>query len=323
LRGYASLGVAFFHLFPMYILGVDNPIGPLAAGVDVFFVISGFIMWHISRERDASPQEFLLSRLIRIAPPYWVATLILAACATLKPNLFPLDHPTVGHVLASIGFIPHGEGIEDRPLLTQGWTLNFEMFFYVVFAGTLLLKRKLRLAAISLAFGLLVLIGLFISKKNPATGVYFSPLLLEFLAGIYIAVAVERRILVPKLLAYAAIPISVVFIFLSVGELGHRAIYWGLPAALIVWSMVSLEVRDPFPDVPVLMLFGAASYSIYVTHFLAGSFYQIIAAVAGLPVHGPVAYMLGLTTVIAAGIAFHLLIEKNSERFLKPLLKRL
>lgn len=322
LRGYSSLSVAIFHIFPMFIVDSKLPIWPLSAGVDIFFVISGFIMWKISNERQTAPLEFILKRIIRIAPPYWLATLILAACVIVKPNLFPVYNPTLEHIAASMAFIPHQVGNDAMPFLIQGWTLNFEIFFYFVFTISMFTITKHRLISITAIILLLVLIGLMVPEKGPIARVYLNPLLLEFLAGIYLAVAVERKILVPAPLAFFIIPTAVLCIFTPLDEAGLRAMYWGGAAAAIVWSMVSLETWKPFPNSPILMLIGSASYSIYLTHSLVGTVYKVVAGALGLPANGPVALSFGLMSVIISGIAFHYLVEVKLQKMLNTVIQK-
>jgi exopolysaccharide production protein ExoZ len=323
LRGYSAFGVAIFHIYPMFIFDSKFPIWPLAAGVDVFFVISGFIMWKISNQRETTPLEFILNRINRIVPPYWIATLILFACVTAKPNLFPVYDPSLEHLTASLAFIPHRVGDNDMPFLIQGWTLNYEMFFYAVFTASLFVVRKHRLALITAMILALVLIGLMVPEKGPIARAYLNPLLLEFLAGIYLAVAVERKIFVPAPLAFIIIPAAVLCIFAQLGEAGQRAIYWGGPSAAIVWSMVSLETWKPFPNSPALMLIGSASYSIYLTHSLAGTIYKVVAGILGLPVDGPIALAFGLLSALISGIAFHHFVEIRLQRTLTPVVRKI
>ena len=109
-------------------------------------MISGLIMWTIGARRPPTPKEFLLRRVIRVVPLYWFVTLALAGTWLVLPNLLPNLSPTPSDVLLSLFFIPHYDPTgQIVPLLVPGWTLNYEAFFYVVFAATLLTPLANRL----------------------------------------------------------------------------------------------------------------------------------------------------------------------------------
>jgi exopolysaccharide production protein ExoZ len=148
------------------------------AGVDVFFVISGFIMWTIT-SRETAPRIFFQRRLIRIVPLYWTATLIMAFHQKVA----------VDAVVKSLYFIPFfGEKGQIWPVLVPGWTLNYEMFFYVLVGATLLLPRRIQLACLIVGLCSLSLSHPFVVwLRDPVLLTYTNPLVLEFLAGILIA----------------------------------------------------------------------------------------------------------------------------------------
>ena len=131
---FAALLVVFVHLDELLPrLGL-----PLfgGAGVDIFFVISGFIMVHTTMDRDdVTPWSFMAGRISRIVPAYWVATFAVFGIALVAPSLLRTPHLPVGELLQSLAFIPF---VKDsgltQPLLFVGWTLNYERFFYLVFA---------------------------------------------------------------------------------------------------------------------------------------------------------------------------------------------
>src|SRR4051812_14172721 len=131
LRVIAALGVVYFHTTSTAGLKLDWDIG--SRGVDVFFVISGFIIAYIGTSK---PEQFLIRRLIRVVPFYWAATLCVFAMVVISPASFRSATSDVGHLIASLVFLPHTNPVtgEMHPTLELGWSLNFEMFFYILFA---------------------------------------------------------------------------------------------------------------------------------------------------------------------------------------------
>ena len=135
LRAVAALMVVFHHIInakPWLFNPLEN-YPSLATGVDIFFVISGFIMYVAAR--NEAPLEFLKKRIIRIVPLYWVATLAFVIVKT-KLHIFSLTPEDWLHIAKSLAFIPHHDPTNPGkiwPYLIQGWTLNYEMFFYLIF----------------------------------------------------------------------------------------------------------------------------------------------------------------------------------------------
>ena len=149
LRGLAALAIAALHAqADARALAEARGLGftpllhlPWAAGVDVFFVISGLIMVHASRglfAREGARGTFLKRRLARIVPLYWAVTLLYLAVALTTPALLNSALLDPAPILASFLFIPftRPDGAV-QPLYSLGWTLNFEMLFYVLFAATI------------------------------------------------------------------------------------------------------------------------------------------------------------------------------------------
>src|ERR1700733_9294479 len=145
LRGIAAVMVMIFHAGLRFDQSeMTFRIGN--AGVDIFFIISGFVMWTVAARRPSDPLVFLRRRFVRLVPLYWLWTVAVIAAWALIPSAFPRMHPTVGHVALSLAFLPHLSPDSGRitPVLGQGWTLNFEVFFYVLFAAGLMLPSRTR-----------------------------------------------------------------------------------------------------------------------------------------------------------------------------------
>jgi exopolysaccharide production protein ExoZ len=275
LRGLGAVSVAISHLhFILRAAGHQDDsvlLGPLASGVDLFFVISGFVMVHSSEERFARQgawAEFLIARIARIVPLYWLVTVV--AIPTTR-------HPfTLRDALFSFLFVPdHDYTGGLSPLYAAGWTLNFEMFFYFLFAAGVGLQKRSALVALSMLLILIVFSGRLFDPHIAQLQFWSDPIILEFVLGMWIAVLYQRGVtLWPSArLGAAACAIVVVWTF-ACGPVpsGNRVAVWGLPAAILVAVAVlgpRVEQKGFLCD--VAMLFGNASYSIYLIHPLVYS----------------------------------------------------
>jgi exopolysaccharide production protein ExoZ len=270
LRAAAALMVVFFHAEGMageYFNSGWPSFG--AAGVDIFFVISGFIMWITTASERTTPSSFMVNRIVRIVPLYWVMTLLLYGGWLIFRD--PAQLPPVSNLLQSLFFIPFASERTGsiQPLLVTGWTLNYEMFFYAVFACGFLVARRYRMLFVGVALGSLVASRYLVVPSNPMTMTYTSPLLIEFIIGCLLGIVYERRAMPRPALAVSLIVIGSALL-LSTGMLsassigGWRFVSWGLPAFLIVIGALSLEPLLKVWRLP--MLLGNASYSIYLAH---------------------------------------------------------
>ena len=310
LRGLAAFGVLLFHATER----AGQTFGTGAAGVDVFFVISGFIMWVVTSRRAPSPAGFLRRRVERIVPLYWGLTLAVAVTAVAVPAAFPAMRPSAGHVLQSLFFVPHADAAGlIAPLVVPGWTLNYEMFFYVLFAAGLLAPARLRAWLVTGALLLLVAARPLGPVENPLWSTYTNNLLLEFAAGVWLGKAWSEGRLPGRFAGWVGIVLGLAG-FAAAGVSGvdverARALIWGVPAFLLVAGAVSLERAGPIPALPPLRALGDASYSLYLVHGLAiSAAFRLLqkAGVTATPVLVAVAIIAG----VAAGLAAYLLVEK-------------
>lgn len=122
------------------------------SGVDLFFVISGFIVVVTTAGVDTKPFDFWRRRIVRVVPLYWLLTLLMVTVALIAPGLFKTLKVAPETVLQSLLFIPHFSQSFSGvvwPLLVPGWTLNFEMFFYALFGLALILPPRYRLLVLT------------------------------------------------------------------------------------------------------------------------------------------------------------------------------
>ncbi len=284
LRAIAALMVAYLHLqiqIPQYTgflttHGVFDS-ARLKSGVDIFFVISGFIMFVTSR--SSSPGEFAVRRLIRIVPLYWSLTLVLALVFKSEPQLFRATALNTEYLAKSLLFIPYanpGQGGDMTPLLVPGWTLNFEMFFYAIFTIVLFAPLQYRLAINGLIFLLIFSLGRWLHGSGPHSIITFygNPQIFEFWAGISIGHRyLQAPLRLPRPACIALIAAGFPILLLNYHALPDPYQSFGdsiwcflLPATAIVFGVISLESNDGVKHHWLPGLLGDASYSIYLSH---------------------------------------------------------
>ena len=288
-----------------------------ASGVDIFFVISGFVMTISSaplRKQLHPARIFLVRRLERIVPMYWIVTTFKLVTLLVAPALAVNAMGTWWHVIASYLFLPSRDALgTHEPLLSVGWTLNFEMAFYALVAVILATRASLlKVAAPVLIFVALV-------QYLPQPGMpqavlwYERPMSLEFLFGILLALGLHR---VRKLPAWIAVALMVCGLMLLFGWYEPifspwRGVEWGIPALMVVGSAVALEGRIGAWAPRWALELGDASYSIYLTHDLVLPAVAILLTKVFIPSSTAIDCCIALMAVAAAlgGEAVYRLVE--------------
>jgi exopolysaccharide production protein ExoZ len=330
LRAVAAVGVVFTHAitrvgatlprgnYHSYFTDANGQLTVGDAGVDLFFVISGFIMLYVHRDdfgRPSASINFAKRRLLRIVPIYWFLTTIGVAFLIFAPQLFTthytgIDLPWIAGSYLFLPVAPPGGTIS--PVVGVGWTLNFEMFFYVVFAGALFLPRRHGLRFICLCFGSLVAVGSLLKPSSSLFGFLTNWLLLDFLMGLAIAWWVltkgnlsraARNILLSS--GVVCIAATIVWTPPEVGPL--RFLLWGIPAMLIVLASCGASAsRGKF-----VSLLGDASYSIYLFQFFAlPAWARVMQAVGAQAIPFDVNVLILTILVTASGVGCWFLLER-------------
>ena len=330
LRAIAALAVAIAHTYPL--VGIEFGIAGYptlitgAAGVDLFFVISGFIMVYASEdlfEQPDAPRTFFLRRLIRIVPLYWLVTTVLLVYLLLRYRSLLEHTPTT--VVASYFFIPtYNSAGPMAPVLPVGWTLNYEMFFYLVFAGGLLLKRTVAVIAISALLTAFGLWGRQLTLPVPLS-ILADPIILEFVFGMLVALAYREGLKLPQAAAlgliavgFGALAASAAWDLASIS----RVIIWGIPSACLVAGCVFFG--DPTrPKVlwRALTYLGACSYSLYLTHALTMNIPRHLGA-SFAPAQPALYAAMIVCLAVAASIVIYIFVERPVTRFLRNLVPR-
>lgn len=316
LRGLAALAVVVFHAA----MRSGSAFGVGAAGVDIFFAVSGFIMWTVTCQRETDPPTFLLRRAQRILPLYWLVTLAVAGLALAAPRLFPAMRPTLAHVTQSILFVPHRDptGL-IAPLIVPGWTLTYEVWFYLLFATCLLAPSRRRIWLSTAMLVGLVALGPLGDRQDPLWATATNPLLLEFAGGLWIGWARTQGRLPGQRLSWLALISGLAALAITaisgIDVEPARALYWGLPASLIVAGAVGLEAARPLPRVGMLRTLGDASYSVYLVHGLAiSAAFRLLQA---WPAPRGVVFVAALLAGLAAGFAVYRGIEQPLSRLFR------
>jgi peptidoglycan/LPS O-acetylase OafA/YrhL len=286
-------------------------------GVDLFFVISGFIMWITTERSPRGPVRFWLARIVRIVPLYWIFTTIYVAAALITPESFYVVHLEAAHIVKSYLFVPatHPNLGLIAPVYTLGWTLNYEMFFYLMFGFCLLVPwPRTRFALLATAFLLLVAVGLILQPGGPAARTYTDPIMLEFLAGVMLAIVSPLLIRCGTLTGLALLAAAVLWVAViyAYGFVPERIISHGIPAIAAIAGGVMIEpVARGRPSRLWLML-GDASYSIYLAHPFAQRIFLIaVNRTIGIATIAPTLYVLtALVVGVAGGVACHFVIER-------------
>lgn len=259
-------------------------------------------MWHTTTGTATTPAQFMWRRLERVAPLYWLVTLVMFAMPSVSRTISGGVVQDVQHLAASLLFMPSETPADAGryiPIYTPGWTINFEIYFYALFAGCLFIRdESRRLIVLAAMLGAIVVAGQMVLPRTSFITWHTSPIIIEFVLGLVTARHYATGGRLPKEIASACIAVglaALVFGNTSVDMTGlSRLIYWGLPAWLIVIGALHLDRFDPLPKRLGLGFLGDASYSLYLTHLFA------IGAVAVCW------HKLGLWTVPYGALAFSL-----------------
>lgn len=335
LRGLAALFVIFQHV---RFLNFGS------FGVDIFFCISGFMIMFTTQK---STQYFFRKRLIRILPLYYMMTLGTYLVLLLFPAMFQQTRHDPSYLIKSLLFIPFdiGGGV-IQPLLRIGWTINCEMFFYLLFFISYHISMRYRgLICSGLLLVLVAAVQFFApsiqtwqtplgSAVSPVLTFYGDPYMLEFIFGIlayYLARFLYHRHLVHEipgcvsLLAAAAVP--VIFCLLAfftpmVNVIGFRRLpLWGLPAfALVILAFLAgLHVKMP----RFVVFTGNISYSLYLIHYYPVLLLdRVVFDFSAVTVKSVFGLILSVAVSLILAYISWLLVEKKFTGWLRKVLLR-
>jgi peptidoglycan/LPS O-acetylase OafA/YrhL len=304
-----------------------KPVGDLfsfgTAGVDFFFVLSGFIIAHVHGGDVGRPKQlrsYLWKRFTRIYPTYWVVLLAIAPAFFLAPQLGSGRECEPGVIVCSFLLLPRPD---IGPILGVAWSLCYEVLFYLLFAG-LIASRRWGGAVVAVWLGLLA-VGVVAPYSSFPWTFLGSPFHCYFFAGVLVALSLKRyTVPAPRTVALLG-----AIVFVTTGMLDT---YWRplnmhehvtgylIGSVLVLAGAIEAERCGQLHTPRWLVLLGDASYSIYLVHFCALSVLAKIAKSVALDAWVPPLglFVLLASAAVGTGCLFHLAVERPLLRLLRP-----
>jgi exopolysaccharide production protein ExoZ len=295
-------GIVGFRIFSQELCNLGM------CGVDIFFAISGFIFIYttVNKGGPKDARIFLVRRVLRIFPLYWLWTSVLLVLWLAGIGM-QKHHYSPAYIVSSFFLLPYYNGVNFLPILNQGWTLAFEMLFYLVFFWAIFLKlQRTRIPFVACAFLLFAAVG---SRMPSGSGLRFlftNSIVIEFLFGmvcaeILLRLPSRRNSSWNRAIATAFISVGAIALLCTV-RFGFpdplRFVFYGLPAMCIVFGATLLGSR---PAPRLLTYLGDASYSIYLVHsFVALAYGLALSHFAALHRLQPDAIIVVATLATAA-----------------------
>ena len=297
------------------------------SGVDYFFVLSGFIMVYVHRSAIGKKDQlksFLVKRAVRIYPIYWIITLTVWCLFLVIPGFANNKNLSLGHVIASLLLIPQ----KEKFILDVGWTLTYEIYFYLLFSIAIWLKPKHSVPIIS-AWLFVTILHFRKIVKFPQDvfllEIVFGNMNLELVLGClaaYIVIKYNNNIGKYRWILFGIANLGYVILGMLAawGNIGFgRITTFGVLAALLIIAATSIDLKDS-PKIPDLLIFlGDASYSIFLTHVPVISAITKIVQKVNLEKYFDGFFAPALVAVFAVvfGCIFYSLIEKPLTVFLR------
>ena len=301
LRAFAVINVVFFH-----VLMISESYGQKVnyayfltdwgqGGVDLFFVISGFIMVYIQHINPKSAKTFMCNRVIRIVPLYWTISIFFVSAYFLYPDIFRSFSPDVGQIFPSLAFVSL-LFFDESPLVAVGWTLEYEMLYYLFFSFALLMYSNIIMSRLVL---MILLIGVALMG-------YYDWIIIEFIFGmvcaiLFIKFPVNNYKYVVFFIGVVLFLTSIIYDFNL-----HRVVVWGIPSALIVFSILYIPEKSNLFG----KILGDASYSIYLVHSFAISVIYKISLAYNLTINTDILAIVSLFISTLAGVIVYYSIER-------------
>ncbi|MEB3357458.1 MAG: acyltransferase [Synechococcales bacterium] len=336
LRGIAALLIVAFHATGLFKLKFDQAFllslwGFGDSGVDFFFVLSGFLLTLTSFKNigvKSETRHFLLKRFIRIYPFYWLINFFIIPIYFLMPSFGKGHERNIGSIVKSLLLLPQ----ENSPVLVVAWFLSHIVFFYLMFAVLMVAKPKISFPVI---FSWLALSVVFILVDFKSGFTYFEEchflvkfLLsyhnLEFALGCLVGIWFQKAevntevsllMLLIGVLSFLSLGLAEVFIFQeSLKDFQYYdCLAYGVPSIFIVGGAAYLEANRSIKVNSFFLTLGAASFSIYLTHYPFLSIFIKVVQASGIrnPAFLTLAMLFACGVTVLLGCLIHLYVEKR------------
>ncbi|MFJ6412488.1 acyltransferase family protein [Terribacillus saccharophilus] len=325
-RAGAIILVVLHHVYNLLLNyhNIDSPIfSPFKygdMGVDLFFVLSGFIIFYVHQKDFGNKsifKRYAYKRITRIIPLYWMVTVVFLC--------FVMFDRSIIHIINSFLLIPSSE----QPVVGVAWSLQHELLFYLIF-GLLILNKKIFMPFVVIWTMLMLITFIFsIEFSNAMLALIFSPLNLEFLFGCAVAYIYMKKpfadLSILALIGSIYIMGMWIYQMFTNVEINH-VISWGIPAALLILGLVNLEEKGKFSAPKLLVYLGDASYSIYLIHVTIILIFEKLMIRIGLYEFPLVIQLIAVVASIASitgGCLLYNIVEKPSQRFFRSKLSNI
>jgi peptidoglycan/LPS O-acetylase OafA/YrhL len=335
-RGIAAIMVMLYHATRHYNLKGLNFIGNIFKngylGVDIFFVLSGFVITISSLKyfKNKNPLEFTIKRITRIFPSFWLYLLFpLTILYFIFPQFIYDKSAFEFSNYLKVIFLTF-----NHPTISQvTWTLSFELYFYFLFLMILINKSFKFLVVCVLIFSFLNLVGLPVSQNLYFKKYLFSPLVLEFFLGVLIAFILQKINTIKKYLQFVILFISLTLFLLSFYledynyihiSKHNRFLYFGIASFLLILSSLLIEKFNKISFNKYLVSIGDASYVLYLIHSIILSFFNNSLILTGrfIILNNQITTVIICFLIVIISIIIHKYTEKPMIRFLNSKSKK-
>ncbi|MDJ0338362.1 acyltransferase [Cryobacterium sp. PH31-O1] len=303
-----------------------------AIGVDLFFIISGFVMAYAVADRSGvgPAAGFLGMRWVRVAPPYIIASLIMLPIA-----IFQNMPPTGLALFNAISFVPWLDSAEySVPVLYLGWTLSFEVSFYLLVAITVSSGLSRKIGWLGVAMVVMVALGQLFTGAPFLVRWFTNPILLEFTLGILAYVIWKRGLLIQYKWFWACAGVVSIAALIPVAVSGDipmakmesimdgsmsldRVILWGVPTFFIFAAVLAFDWQRAGRFSRLCASLGDASYSVYLIHVPALACVTFLLRRLPYNVPADVIFLACMVVGLASGFLFFRLLERPLTAFLR------